>query len=566
MRSPADHHPCRMSLFFAIFLTVTLWAVSPLSSQDPTPPPPPEGATAETSPADAGSPDASSEEASPSDEAGDAAAGETEEERVWLVDERNREYYIEVIPKKDFGAYTRVDEGSIRTKHGLRYMIAGEDEENFYVKFYNTKKIKIAKRGPGEPKAEALAEVAQEYEVEEIPSADVLEVSNFGEGLPASGMWRHGFGLGDMNGDGHTDIVHGPARKSGTGPQIFLGNGAGSWQLWEAATFPDLTYDYGDAAVADFNRDGHDDFALGMHFRGVVVLVNDGQGHFKTWTDGIKLMGLDAGRRPLLTTRRIDTLDWNRDSWPDIIALSEGPPSLEQVGKPGTSGKVLYLNQRDGTWNKRSDGAKTFGDDIVVTDLNSDGKVDFLTASSVGGDRDLINLHQDDGSWKAISLDVVRPSAWVSAIEVADLDGDERQEIILSYVNIVLGVYRNGVDVLYPQDDGSWKRRVLRAIEGRGQDSAVHTMASGDLDLDGHTDLVFSEADGEVFIFRGDGKGFFLHEEEAGLKVSRPACRGYDIAIADVSGDGRPEIIASFAGEDCQPAGGSLHVWQTKAR
>ena len=81
-----------------------------------------------------------------------------------------------------------------------------------------------------------------------------------------------------MNEDGHLDIVHSPARKAPGPPVIFLGDGKGNWRRWSEAKFPRLPYDYGDAAVGDFNGDGHPDIALGVHLRGLLALTGRRQG------------------------------------------------------------------------------------------------------------------------------------------------------------------------------------------------------------------------------------------------------------------------------------------------
>ena len=74
-----------------------------------------------------------------------------------------------------------------------------------------------------------------------------------------------------------------------TRPNIFLGDGRGHWRRWSEARYPDLPYDYGDAAVADFNGDGHMDVAFGIHLRGMLALVGDGGGGFEPWSSGIAI-------------------------------------------------------------------------------------------------------------------------------------------------------------------------------------------------------------------------------------------------------------------------------------
>src|SRR4029453_9919415 len=103
-------------------------------------------------------------------------------------------------------------------------------------------------------------------------------LEEFGRGLPQRGQWREGFAVVDFDGDGNLDIVHGPPRKGSPVPVVFLGDGHGNWRQQALKSSRPGGYDYGDVAVADFNRDGRLDVVLGIHLRGLVVLVAGGAG------------------------------------------------------------------------------------------------------------------------------------------------------------------------------------------------------------------------------------------------------------------------------------------------
>ena len=85
------------------------------------------------------------------------------------------------------------------------------------------------------------------------PEQDVLE--RMDSGLPRAGQWRHGFVVVDFDGDGHLDLVHGPARKSPVRtPQVFLGDGRGRFQLSTRYTFPALEYDRSEPHLSQDER------------------------------------------------------------------------------------------------------------------------------------------------------------------------------------------------------------------------------------------------------------------------------------------------------------------------
>ena len=102
----------------------------------------------------------------------------------------------------------------------------------------------------------------------------------------------------------------------------------------------------------------------------------------------------------------------------------------------------------------------------------------------------------------------------------------------------------------------------------------IYSVAGGDLDGNGKTDLAALTGDGEILLFVADGKGGFTRDESK-LTTPLASCRGYHVEMADLDRDGRADLVASFAGDQegfgpvtqpgC-PASGSLRAWRSVGR
>ena len=265
-----------------------------------------------------------------------------------------------------------------------------KEDDKLYYKVYKPvaapKPAPVAQVSPQEQRR-----IRDSYRVN-VPASTRLRFTPFGQGLPASGQWREGFAIADMNGDGHPDIVSGPPRKApGAGPAIFLGNGKGSWSRWREAKFPPLAYDYGDAQVGDFNGDGHPDLALAVHLRGLIALLGDGKGGFSDSSEGLDFA---LGGKSAFSSTALRLVDWNGDGRPDILALGEGPGLMGGRLVHSSRGVSLYHNLGDGKWERHASAApnQIFGDSIAMGDFDGSGHPGFATSASVQDRRDLVNL------------------------------------------------------------------------------------------------------------------------------------------------------------------------------
>ena len=482
----------------------------------------------------------------------------------WTMDEATgKRYTVTKIPKRK-GTYIWRDENHIRLPGGLfNVEVVKHDENWFWIKLWEPRKLKPRSPSSSQPTPEELERAAATY-APPSGSGDRIRLMPFDEGLPRSGQWRQGFDVGDMNGDGHLDVVFGPSRKGRPRPNIFLGDSRGHWRLWTEARYPDQSYDYGDAAVADFNGDGHQDVAFGFHLRGMLALVGDGAGGFEAWTEGLELQAPgQGGNASAFSSRAVEAIDWNRDGRPDLLALGEGPKGVEMI--PGRAqgpmintarSFALFVNNGDGSWSRGGveDQSGDFGDDFALGDFDQDGARDLAIASRRRGNRHILRVSSTgkDGLLAAHPVEPLRPQASLTAVAAADVDGDGFEEFFVAYVNRELGVWRTGIDVYFGNATDGWQRQVVTARESR---AGVWDMTLGELDGDGKADLVAVTGEGETWVFLGGAENTFVLETSPELPARAKGCRGSEVRLVDLDDDGRDEVLASFAGEPTGPTG-----------
>jgi hypothetical protein len=481
------------------------------------------------------------------------------------VDGSGQRYVVRSLEKR----YARRAPGDkLQTAWGIALDLEGEDAEHWHYRFYLPAEGAPAAPQPAPPAPSEPERIA-------TPESATLRFEPFGEGLPRAGQWRDGFDLADIDGDGHLDLVHGPPRKGTRAPQIFLGDGRGGWRRWREARFPELAYDYGDARAGDLDGDGDLDLVLAVHLRGLLALLGDGRGGFERAGRGLAFEGSVLAS---FSSRTIRLADFDRDGHLDLLALGEGPrlapaPAAPERGPTvvsGAQGVALFRGLGDGGFAPAGESAVAgdlFGRALALGDFDGDGLPDVAAASSQLGRTDLVQLAEPGGRRRSLSIEALRPRAYVHAVAAADFDGDGRADLAVGYASIETGDWRTGVDVLLAGAGGSWRRVAVAASEGRGGPRAL---ATGDLDGDGAADLVALDAAGALTAFFGDRRGGFRRDRESVSAL--PGCRGSHLALADLDGDGRDDVVAAFAKErsagapEVCPGEGGLAAWRSLSR
>ena len=229
----------------------------------------------------------------------------------------------------------------------------------------------------------------------------------------------------------------------------------------------------------------------------------------------------------------------------------DGKPDL--VVANGNSKNVgVLLGNGDGTFRAvvTYDSGGRGAESVVIADINSDGKPDLIvasgcasTGSSCRGSVGVL-LGNGNGTFKAaMSYDSGGVLSW--SVAVADVNGDGKLDVIVTNNS------DNTVGVLLGNGDGTFKPAVSYPS---GSNSFTGSVAVADVNGDGKPDLVVADecltypdcASSTVGILLGNGNGTF----QSAVTYSAGGSYATTVEVADVNGDGRPDLVVGSGFSD----------------
>jgi Bacterial Ig-like domain (group 3)/FG-GAP-like repeat len=353
----------------------------------------------------------------------------------------------------------------------------------------------------------------------------------------AAGGGNHGaFAAGDFNNDGNIDVLS-IASKQGNVPNgllLLTGNGKGALtpQTINTSVVPSFV------AAADIDGDGKLDAVTltsttdnsGNVNLALVTLKGNGDGTFAT------PVSYPVGTPPPnggFSSSNLALGDTSATGKPDAVVYQNGSLYLLENNGAGTFASPVLIDTENGFQA------------LAVADVNGDGKADIvaLTSTQVNPitftNSLLVYLSQGNGTFAA-PVTVAASLTDAADIIVSDVNKDGKPDIVLLTSNSNTGASSL---TSYPgHGDGTFAAGVNSTLAA-GQ--ALVSLAAADVNGDGNPDMLIGACCGNTLasIAFGNGDGTFAANYGISIGPSTNA-----VGFADLNNDGRPDLLLATNG------------------
>jgi len=350
--------------------------------------------------------------------------------------------------------------------------------------------------------------------------------------------------ISDIDGDGKTDLV--VVNRMSSSVSVFR-NTSSSGSITSGSFAAEVHFNTGptpnSVAIGDIDGDGKPD----------LVVVNSGSNRVSvfrnTSSSGSITSGSFAAKVDFTTgTSPYDVAigDIDGDGKPDLAVVNDGSNTVSVFRNTSSSGSITsgsFAAKVDFTTGSNPDHA-AIGDidgdgkpDLAVTNYNSNTVSVFRNTSSYGS--------ITSGSFAAKVDFTTGMLPFVPAI--GDIDGDGKPDLVVANAgNNTVSVFRN------TSSSGSISSGSFAAKVDFTTGMSPYGVAIGDIDGDGKPDLAATNySSNTVSVYRNTSSSGSITSGSFAAKVDfATGTNPYSVAIGDLDGDGRPDLVASDRGSD----------------
>ncbi len=241
--------------------------------------------------------------------------------------------------------------------------------------------------------------------------------------------------------------------------------------------------------------------------------------------------------------------DVNGDGKPDLLVANY----YADVNADNSSVGVL-LGNGDGTFQAAVsyDSGGYTALSVVVADVNGDGKPDLLVANLCANSSSNcpngavgVLLGNGDGTFQT-AVNYGSGGWYTNSVAVADVNGDGKADLLLANEFPIGDYYDGEAAVLLGNGNGTFQTAATYLSGG----SAATSVAVADVNGDGKPDLVVTNCGasgtnscekGTVGVLLGNGDGTF----QTAVAYSSGGFHAYSVAVVDVNGDGKPDLLVA---------------------
>ncbi len=329
--------------------------------------------------------------------------------------------------------------------------------------------------------------------------------------------------IADVNGDGNGDVV--VTNDDTSDITILLGNGSGGLALTSVG-YAVGGYPFGAAIVEDLNGDGLPDILVADDNQSLVWMAGFGDGTFQAARDYYT----PVAENTYSYGYSIASGDFNGDGFTDLVVsnLDDG------------AGLTVFLSNPDGSLQPGVNyGATGYFPYAAVADFNGDGNLD-IAASSFDG---FVQIFTGTGTGTFVQGPTYETGGEAEGIVAAAFNSPAPAGTgVAGFNDLAVASYNSNVYVLVNDGTGGFMPAVAYSLTNGGEQIATGQLTAGGASPSGFNDLAVAENDGtQVGIYLGNGDGTFTAAPDASMGTSSP----FGIAVADVSGDGIPDIVAT---------------------